>query len=617
MRRRWSATWWLLGLLLGAPCSAAGPVPRKADVVVYGGTPAGIAAAVAAADNGRSVLLLEPTPRVGGMVTSGLSHTDFRTFEGLTGAYRDFARRVAAHYAAKYGPDSPQAKGNFRGTHAEPVVNLAVFEALLAERPRVVVLRSHVLKAVQTRNADDGRRRVASLTVLDDQKREAEVVGRVFIDATYEGDLMAAAKVAYQVGREGRAEYGESLAPDRPDGQLQGYNFRLIMTTDPGNRVAVKPPPGYDRDDYAGVLPLLDGKRVARVFGTGTDAIYKAQRPPLPNGKHDINDISRGPVRLSLPSENLGWPDGDAAARRVIFDAHLRWNVGLLHFLQTDPAVPAAYRDEARRWGFCRDEFPDTDHLPPQLYVREARRMTGARVFTQKDCDHAAGDARAVLRDDAIAVGDYGLNCHGTGHDGPRFGGKHTGEFYQAVPPYQVRYGVLLPRDVTNLLVPGAMSASHVGFCALRYEPIWMALGQAAGHAAALAVASDGPVQAVPVGKLQARLHAVGAATIYVSDVPPGHADFAAVQWWGTAGGLHGLHPMPATPGQRGQQIVGQYFEAFPGHAAELEKPLTDDLARRWAALAARRGVPPGKLPTADGRTTRGAWLRAAYASRP
>jgi hypothetical protein len=300
-----------------------------------------------------------------------------------------------------------------------------------------------------------------------------------------------------------------------------------------------------------------------------------------------------------------------------VFDAHLRWNVGLLYFLQTDDAVPAKYRDEARRWGWCRDEFPDTGHLPPQLYVREARRMRGAYVFTQRDVAAAAGDARSVLRADAVAVGDYGPNCHGTAHEGPRFGGKHTGEFYLGVAPYQVPYGVLVPAGVDNLLVPGAASASHVGFCCLRYEPIWMALGQAAGHAAHLSLSGDCPVGAVAAAGVQARLHRAGAATVYVSDVPPGSADFAAVQWWGTAGGLHGLHPAPKKPGQRGRNVLGQYYEAFPGHAAGLGEPLTRAVADRWVKLAAGLGVRADGLPAADGTATRGDWVRAAFARRP
>ena len=242
--------------------------------------------------------------------------------------------------------------------------------------------------------------------------------------------------------------------------------------------------------------------------------------------------------------------------------------------------------------------------------------MVGQYVYSEKDTDHAPGDARAVLHREAIAMGDYGPNCHGTAHEGSRFDGKHTGEFYKGVSPYQIPYGVLLPKDVENLLVPGAMSASHVGFCALRLEPIWMSLGEAAGHAAHLAHSDKVPLPGVSVPKLQARLHATGAATIYVSDVPPGHPDFAAVQWWAAAGGLHGLAPMPEKPGQRGKNLVGQYYEAFPNHAAALDQPLDEALAARWRKLAAGLGLAAEKLPASSAPITRGAWLRAAWSIR-
>jgi hypothetical protein len=461
-----------------------------------------------------------------------------------------------------------------------------------------------------------GRPRIDTVELRASDGTVATVRAAVCIDGTYEGDLMAAAGVAWRVGREGRAEYDESLAPETADGQLQAYNFRFIMTRDPANRVTPVAPPGYRREDFAGILDVLASGKLKRVFDYPTGCLFKAQTPALPNGKYDINDVSQGVVRLSLGGRNLAWPDGDAAARAAVFAEHLRDQVGLLYFLQNDAAVPAKYGDEAREWGWCRDEFTATNHLPPQLYVREARRLTGAYVFTQRDTAHAPGDARAVLQRDAIASGDYGNNCHGTAHDGPRFGGKHTGEFYHSVPPYQIPYGVLVPRDVENLLVPVAASSSHVGFCALRLEPIWMSLGQAAGHAAALAIRDHVPVQGVPVPELQLVLQAKGSATLYTSDVPPGHADFAAVQWWGARGGLHGLAPMPAKPGQRGKKLHGQYYEANPGHAVELGRPLDVALALRWTALAAEVGLTTAGLPAADGKTTRGDFIRAVWARR-
>lgn len=242
--------------------------------------------------------------------------------------------------------------------------------------------------------------------------------------------------------------------------------------------------------------------------------------------------------------------------------------------------------------------------------------MVGVHVFVQADSERAPGDVRAVLHADAIAMADYGNNCHGAAHEGPRFGGTHTGEFYNAVPPYQVPYGVLLPSSFDNMLVPVAVSSSHVGFCALRLEPVWTSLGQAAGHAAALALEKQSSCHMVSVPELQRRLHADASATIYVSDVLPGNEDFEIVQWWGTAGGLHGLAPDVDDASPRGKRIISQYTTAVPYHAAELDQPLTQDLWKRWCDLAADLGVDAHRLPAPTEDVTRGEFLRAAWALR-
>lgn len=589
---------------------AAADPSDQVDVLVYGATPGGIAAARAAAKDGHSVLLVEPTARIGGLVTSGLSHTDFRTFEGLSGAYLEFAQRVKQHYVSIYGADSLQVEASFGGTFAEPKVNLAIFQQLLSEQPLVRVRKSYRLAGVEVKKGANGTTTIASVLFLDAEGQRHTFHAKAFIDGTYEGDLMAAAGVPWRVGREAQNEYGESLAPAQADGQLQAYNFRFIMTRELANRVMPDEPAGYRREDFAGVLPLLESGRIKRIFDYPKDCIFKAQTPALPGGKYDINDVSGGIVRLSLPGANLDWPAGDDAARQRVFQTHLRDQVGLLYFLQNDPAVPDRFREEARQWGWCRDEFAETGHLPPQLYVREARRMVGQHIYTERDTEHASGDARAKLHRDAIAVGDYGHNCHGTAHEGPRFGGKHVGEFYKGVSPYQIPYGVIVSRDVSNLLVPVAASSSHVGFCALRLEPIWMSLGQAAGHAAHLALRDEVAVQQVKPAALQQLLHADKSATIYVSEVPRDAPEFAAVQWWGTCGGLHGLAPQPEKPGQRGKNLHGQYYEAFPSHAAGLETPLDVGTQTRWLKLAASLGIAQSAL---EGATTRGEFIRMAF----
>lgn len=605
--------------LLASTLARAAPTSAPADVVIYGATPAGIAAAIEAARDGLRVALVEPTRHIGGLTTSGLSHTDHRTHEGLTGFFRDFTERVLAHYEQQYGPASPQARASRSGTQGEPHVNERVFEAMLAEHPGVRLHRGRVLAGVETSVGPAGLRRITAATFTRaDGSPDAplRLAPRIVIDATYEGDLMASAGVAYRVGREGRDEHDESLAPAVADNRIQGYNFRLIATRSPALRVPVAQPPGYRREDFLELVPLLHDGRIRQVFGYNEKSIFKAQIPGLPNQKFDINDVSRAPVRLSLPGENLGWPDGDRATRDAIFAAHLRHNVGMLWFLQHDPDVPTAFQAEAREWGWSRDEFADNRHLPWQLYVREARRMNGLRVFTQRDTDPHPGDARSRFHADGVGLGDYGsLNSHGTGHEGPRFGGRHVGEFYQRIAPIQIPYAIMVPRELDNLLVPVALSSSHVGFSALRYEPSWSSTGQAAGIAARLAARDDAAVQAVSPAQIQRALHTSGAATLYVSDISRTHPLFAAVQALGARGGLHGLvSGSPATYGARGRSIGGQYCEAFPGHAFEPTATADAALLARWTNLLPTAVRGEGERALGERPLTRGAaveiWFR-------
>jgi len=601
--RRWTvlAT---AGLVLGAGGSRAGEV-RSADVAVYGGTPAGIAAAIAAARAGRSVLLVEPAGHVGGLTANGLSHTDIGSVAGVTGIFLEFTERVHAHYLAAHGPGSAQELACQRGFNGEPSVNRRVFEALLAEQPQIRLLVRHRLAAVEVAAGRAGGRTIRGATVTGPDGQVGDVQAAIFIDASYEGDLLAAAGVAHTIGREGRDQYGESLAPPRADGQVQAVSIRFTMTDDPELRVLPSAPAGYRREDFLPLLPLLGSERLERVFAERSGCIYKAHRPALPHRKYDINDVSRGLVRLSRPDLAREWPAADAAGRDRLRTELLRWSLGILHFLQTDPDVPEAFRTEARRWGLPRDEFVDTGHVPEQVYVREARRLIGQSVFTERHTVPPAGSRRGPFQPDSIATTTYELNCHGTEHVGPLIGGSHRGEFYRPVPPAQIPVGVILPRDCQNLLVPVACSASHVGFCGLRLEPTWTALGQAAGLAAHLAIAAERPVQEVPVARLQQLLHAAGAGTIYVADVRPTAAEFAAVQWWGQQGGLHDLPPAAEI---RLPQVLGRPF-AVADHAVGLAEPLAGPLRERWLEIARSLGLAAEPLAAA---TTRREFIFAA-----
>ena len=235
------------------------------DVAVYGGTPAGIAAAIAAGRDGHSVLLIEPYRWIGGLTTNGLSHPDFRTFEGLNGFYLQFTNRVRRHYVEQYGVDSQQVRESLQGTHGEPRVNRSVLEEMLAEHGSIDTRTRLRLVSVETIGTAPSRR-IVSITVVDSDGAEQRVAASVFIDATYEGDLMAAAGVEYRVGREARDEYGESLAPETADGQLQGYNFRLVMTRDPDNRVRPEEPDDYNREEFLPLVELLEAGQFESVF---------------------------------------------------------------------------------------------------------------------------------------------------------------------------------------------------------------------------------------------------------------------------------------------------------------------------------------------------------------
>ncbi|HSI75061.1 MAG TPA: FAD-dependent oxidoreductase [Lunatimonas sp.] len=596
-----------LTLLIALACTphTSVSVHKTTGICIYGATPGGIAAALAAAQYGENVLLIASGDHLGGLFTSGLSHSDFHSFESLSGTFLEVSKRVEAYYEKTYGVDSPQLAASFEGTFAEPKVNLLVLREMMAAYPNLAIIKEARLNGVD-RNGN-----TIKSASYSSKEGVFNVDAEVFIDATYEGDLMAMAGVPYEVGREGKQKFGESLAPDVGDEELQGYNFRFCATKKVDNRAPVVAPEGYNRTDFLDLIPILESGDIQQVFGYPSKCLFKAHLPPLPNDKYDINDVSNGLVRLSMPGHNLGWPEGDQNQRLDIFQDHLRYNVGLLYFLQNDETVPKNFQKEALEWGWCLDEFEDYGNLPPELYVREARRMQGQYIYTQKDSDYySENDARALYHADAIAMGDYGNNCHGTRHIGPLIGGKHEGEFYNPVPPYQIPYGVLLPKEVNNLLVPVAVSSSHVGLSALRLEPIWMSLGQAAGHAAGLAVKNKSSVQELNISLLQNMLHKDGSTTIYVSDVLPGDPDFLAVQWWGTQGGLHGMEPKPQS-GARGKNIHGQYFEAAPGHELNPAVELTPSIRDRWMKLADKLGIAEESLVKAR---TRGDFIRKAYA---
>jgi len=575
----------LLSLLSGPAWAAA-----SFDVVICGGTPSGVAAATNAGREGVSVALVEETHQVGGLTAGGLAHTDFKTFESLSGSWKEFMDRVQEHYKTTYGEGSQPHLDCARGGYYEPHVARKVFEEML-ESAGVTVFLNHQLVST-TRSGD----RVTSATFVPADsskgyplpKEEPSITlnGSVFIDATYEGDLLAAADVPFRLGTDARSDFNESLAPVEGNDFIMATNFRVCLSRDPANRLPIPKPDNYNREDYALVIDLLADGTVTRKHIGGPpwrlDDLIRVR--PVPNLKSDFNDKMGSPISIKLIEETHAWPDATPAERAEIFDTARNRALGLFWFLGNDPELPDWVRDDMNLWGLPADEFTESGHWTPVLYIREGRRLKGVRVFTQHDTERTGGP-RAKLNRDAIAIGDYSINSHGTHHLPD---GSIGGVLRQGGPPFQIPYGVLVPESVDGLLASVPISASHVGYSALRMEPAWTAMGQAAGLAAAYAVKNDLEVRDVPVRILQNILHGRGAFTIYTADVPAISPYFEVVQFFGTHGFFHELSDSGSAPG---------FFEGPPvqiacqwsnrpkgGHAVLPEKEMTPELARSWLA---------------------------------
>jgi hypothetical protein len=497
----------------------------SAEVVVVGGTAAGVCAAVAAARGGAPTVLLEAGRHLGGMVSGGLGYTDVGDVRVLGGMAAEFRRAVAEHYGV--------AVGHYAGP--EPHVAEGIFRAWL-ERAGVEVLFGVSVVGVLRSGAD-----VIGVELAGGSTIAAGVV----IDATYEGDVLALAGATTRVGREDRTLHGEQfagrqeikpgrhsmpwgvspfassrgelipqLAADpmveagRGDGLVMSYGYRLCLSS-AADRIPFTEPDGYDPAYWE------LGRRYLAVGGADEPAgRWLGLEPNLPGGKCDANSL--GPVSLSvLDGSARHWATGDAAARAQIAAAHETHARSFLWFLSSDAEVPASIRAEMSRWGFARDEFADTGYVPHQLYVREARRLQGEVVLTEADL--RAG----LVPDDTIALGSYHLDIREVQrswiwaweHPDPEAHVVSEGYLSVAVPVYGIPYRALLPRreDAENLLAAVCVSASHVAFSSIRMEPQYQMLGQAAGTAAALAVRSGVAVHDLDAGVLRERLAENGA----------------------------------------------------------------------------------------------------------
>lgn len=520
--------------------SSSALAATQADVIVYGATPSGFCAGIAAAREGASVILLEPTAHVGGVNTGGLCFSDSNQTVRSTvmGLFDEWHTRVEKDYLQRGVtlPYKVSVEDNEKWTY-EPHVAAKITREMLDEAG-VKVLTRRVLKSV----TKDGTR----ITKLVTSAGEFEA--KIFIDGSYEGDLMAAAGVSWAIGREGRKEFGESLAgkqypkgkmtisglradgrplplittmdagpEDDGDKNVMVYSFRLCVTKDAANRVPFPKPANYDPARF---------EVVRRYFAQEKRPILPWDLYPLPGNKFDANNGIGKQFSMGLVGACNGWSETDEAGRAAIWEAHKQYTLEFYHFLTSDTAVPERIRKEMSELGLCRDEFADYGHWSPQLYVREGRRMIGEYIVSQKDIIY---DPK---KDDAIVVSSFPIDSH----DCQRVG---TGEFVvdegtimpQRMPgrkhgyAYHIPYRSITPKaaECANLLVPVALSCTHVGISSIRVEPTWMILGQSAGIAAALSAKQNVAVQKLPYPALRERLLAQKQVLDLpvLSDLPP------------------------------------------------------------------------------------------------
>jgi hypothetical protein len=479
------------------------PGRMSCDVFVYGSTPGGIAAAVEAARRGCRVVLACPKSNPGGMAASGLCTTDAVRRGLFGGLVEEFISKVRGHYLRIFEHDPSNWKLVEDGWHYEPSVAEKVMREILeGEHERLAWLPGHWLNAA---TVEQGR--ITEISLERPDGNPLVVTASTFIDCTYEGDLAARSDVPYRVGREGRDEYGESLAgihyrslktgkqlqtPDtgEPSVAIQAFCARSIMTDDPEHRIPVEKPDTYEQhlQDY---LPLLQDIAAGRV----RSALRILHGSRIPRRKFQLNGRITAMTSINCPGVSWTYPEAGRRHRDRLDDFHRDHVAGMLYFLQHHKQIPPNIAKQARTLGLHDQEFVDNHHWPWQLYVRQGRRIEGREIVTQHNFIIDPRTGRTPRVEQPIAMGEYSFDVHPC-HD-RRFAVEGLMEgVLSAYPrkksewiarPGQIPYGAMLPRHLNNLLVPVAMSSTHVAMSVLRMEPVWMTTGQVAGLAAATA----------------------------------------------------------------------------------------------------------------------------------
>jgi len=523
-------------LLIGLACCTTLAHAGDYDVVVYGGTSAGVTAAIQVKRMGKSVVLIEPSEHIGGLTSGGLGHTDSGNKTVIGGLSREFYQRVKKHYddEKNWTTDKRSTFATYRASED----TMWVFEPHIAEKILLDMLKEAKVDVVMNERLlrmDNGLafkdKAIVSLTTMNSKLYRA----KMFIDATYEGDLMALAGVSYTVGREANKTYGESMngvakawnkfshrftvdvdpyvkpgdpksgllstiekdlpAEGEADQRVQAYCFRMCLSNDPANQLPFAKPADYDEKRYE--LLLRNFEAGDKRFGFLPFALDK-----MPNKKTDSNN--NGPFSTDNIGMNYDYPEASYSKREAIIKEHLSYQQGLMWTLANHPRVPKQTKDKMKLWGLPKDEFTDNGGWSHQLYIREARRMVGAYVHTELDC------TRKRETPTPIGMGSYNMDSHNITRYVTKAGFVQNEGDVQEKPggPYPIAYGSIIPKDgqCPNLLVPVCVSSSHIAYGSIRMEPVFMILGQSAATAACLALDDDTSVQKLDTAKLTKRL---------------------------------------------------------------------------------------------------------------
>lgn len=515
--KKYKIAQWILLLFILTDISAKAQVGQSSsvDICIYGGSSAGVMAAYTAKKMGKSVILIEPSNRLGGLTTGGLGQTDIGNKYAVAGLSLDFYRRIGQHY------------GKFEQWTFEPHVAKELFEQYIKEA-NIKVVYNYRLQSVST---EKGAIKAITIenAIQPNQSTNQIIKAKVFIDCTYEGDLMAKSGVSYFTGRESNSTYGETyngvqfmdkhqfpdgvdpykipgkkesgllwgisnetLAPNGTgDKKIQTYNIRVCFTNNPSNRIPITQPDDYQPERYELLLRVLEKKPVKNIGGFTSIA-------PMPNNKTDINN--NGAFSTDMIGENWDYPEADYNKRIEIKKAHDNYVKGFFYFIGHDPRMPSYLRKEMLQWGYPKDEYTDNKNWTHQMYVRETRRMIGEYVMTQLNCE-----GKDVVKD-GIGLAAYTMDSHNCQRLVVNGMVKNEGDVQVGgFDPYPIAYRSVIPKkkECTNLLVPVCLSASHIAYGSIRMEPVFMVLAQSSAVAACLSIDNNQAVQEVNIDQLQ------------------------------------------------------------------------------------------------------------------